>query len=130
MIDLTKLKSGTKILLDATDFAYEIKIKNGKQGKIEIVGGRFLKPKIAYLQGSHVVLKSGETMLAPRQIHKNSAIELFHESNNRHSSLFTGDVLTARITEKGGAWSYEVWGEKDITKSVKDAKNNHKAAAR
>lgn len=135
-ISLSKLKRGSKILLETRECVFEMEVYAPLQGKVRITGGkRFLDKTNAVVVGSYGALtREGEERLQhPNEIERGIGVQMSYTDNDGISIEFvTSPVISGRIYGKadGQAWEYEVWPDDERNKRMAQAVNDARARLR
>ena len=119
MIDLRKLRTGNKILLETKECVFEIEVINPENGFVNISGGkRFIIPTVATILGSYGFTEDDATERLVKElcIDKNYGVQIHYTDKEDIScDIITSVVVSAKIS--GDGWSYEVW-ENDEKKKI------------
>ena len=116
IIDITKLKKNTKILVETKDTIFEIIITGPKSCSAKVHGGtKFIHPTRVTISGAidKKILKSKNgPIINQGHIEKNKSIEFIYKKTPRSkgkspSMLITSPVLSATIYSCDGDWSYD-----------------------
>lgn len=110
-VDLTKLKAGTKILVETTAGVYEIEVIEPLTGNVSVKAtmSPFAAQKPTFTTLERSIWDDKGLITLPFWIGKSMRM-VFRDDDGK---LFaTHSVMSARVESRDGDWTWEVWEDK------------------